>query len=99
MGVIVGHSVGDTLFLKSRLAPFACTLERTQTSVFIGWLGRDLRVSRVPRGPERGHRDGGVGGLVLLLLLLLLDLLVKLLCPLGSEPVPDLLELVGHVGL
>ena len=61
MGVKVGHSVGVALFLKSRRAPFACTLEWSQTSVFIGWLGRDLRVSRVPRGPERGNRVGVVG--------------------------------------
>ena len=75
MGVKVGHSVGVVLFLKSRRAPFACALEWTQTTVFIGWLGRDLRVSRVPRGPEREQRVGGVGGRVLLLLLLLLLLL------------------------
>ena len=72
MGVKVGHSVGVALLLKSRRAPFACTLKRPQTSVFIGWLGRDLRVSRVPRGPVRGQRVGGVGGVALLLLLLLL---------------------------
>merc|ERR1711902_386267 len=57
----------------------SCTLKRPQTSVFIGWLGRDLRVRRVPRGPERGQRVGGVGGVALLLLLLLLLLLPPLL--------------------
>merc|ERR1712240_202475 len=79
MGVKVGHSAGIAFLLKSRRAPFACTLEWPQTSAFIGWLGRDLRVSRVPRGPERGHRVGGVGGVALLLLLLLLLLLPPLL--------------------
>ena len=79
MGVRVGHSVGVALFLESCRAPFACTLEWSMTSVFVGWFRRDLtcaRDSRVPRGLERGHR---VGGFVLLLLLLFLLLLLLLL--------------------
>ena len=98
MGVGVKHGVGVALFLESSLSPFSCALQWSLTSVVVGWFRRDIRVGRVPRGPESGHRVVGHGRLVLLLLpLLLLDLLVKLLCPLGSEPVPDLLELL--VGL
>ena len=95
MGVGVKHGVGVALFLESSLSPFSCSLQWSLTSVVVGWFRRDLRVGRVPRGPESGHRVVGHGRLVLLLLpLLLLDLLLKLLCPLGSEPVPDLLKLL-----
>ena len=57
MGVRVDHSVG---VLESCVAPFTCSLEWTLTSVFVDWFRRDLRVSRVPRGPERGSRVGGL---------------------------------------
>merc|ERR1711963_1326608 len=78
MGVRVDHSVGVPLFLESCVAPFTCSLEWTLTSVFVDWFRRDLRVSRFPRGPERGSRVGVLVHL-LLLLLLLLHLLLPLL--------------------
>ena len=62
MGVRVDHSVG---VLESCVAPFTCSLEWSLTWVYVDWFRRDLRVSRVPRRPERGRQ---VGGLVLLLL-------------------------------
>ena len=57
MGVRVDHSVSVPLFLESCVAPFTCSLEWTLTSVFVDWFRRDLRVSRVPRGPERGRQE------------------------------------------
>ena len=88
MGVGVKLGVGVTLFFESSLAPFSCSLQWSLTSVVVDWFRRDLtcaRVSRVPRGPERGRRVVDHGLLVLpLLLLLLLYLLLQLLYPLST---------------
>ena len=67
MGVGVKLGVGVTLFFESSLAPFSCSLQWSLTSVVVDWFRRDLRVSRVPRGPESGRRVVGQGLLVLLL--------------------------------